>query len=99
MYKNVGIIAIKISSKTPIYFPRTMFWNEIGLVTNNSKVPIFFSSLKDFIVTAGTRNKSTHGANKKNASREAKPASKMLKSPLKTQRKRPFITKKTPMTK
>jgi len=51
------------------------------------------------MVIAGIKNKNTHGAKKKNEFKSAKPAFKILKSPLKTQRNNPFINKKTPITK
>ena len=71
----------------------------MGLVSKSSSVPIFFSSLKARIVTAGMRNSSTKGANSKKAARSANPASNMLYSPPKTQRNNPLITKNTAITK
>ena len=46
--------------------PKTISFKEMGLVANNSKVPIFFSSLKAFIVIAGISIKKTHGVKIKN---------------------------------
>jgi len=41
-----------------------------GRVNNSSMVPDFFSSAKDLMVTAGTRNKKTQGAIMKRVSME-----------------------------
>ena len=51
------------------------------------------------MVIAGIKNKNTQGAKKKNEVKSAKPAFKILKSPLKTHKNKPFINKKTPITK
>ncbi len=51
------------------------------------------------MVIAGIKNKNTQGAKKKNEVKSAKPAFKILKSPLKTHRNKPFNNKKTPITK
>ena len=99
MYKSVGMSAIMISTTAAKYFAKTMDFKGIGLVSNNSKVPIFFSSLKARMVTAGIKNKRIHGANWKKADRSAKPASSILKVPLKTHRNKPLKTKNKAITK
>jgi hypothetical protein len=48
---------------------------------------------------AGIRNKKTQGAKKKKEFKSAKPAFKIFKSFLNTQRNSPLSVKKTPMTK
>jgi hypothetical protein len=50
-------------------------------------------------VTAGIKNKSTQGANWKNAVSSAKPASNMLKAPLKTHNSKPLNIKNKEITK
>src|SRR5690554_4833113 len=71
----------------------------MGLVNNSSRVPIFISSLKVRIHTAGIKNSSTQGASSKYGDRSAKPESRMLKFPPNTQRNSPLITKNTAITK
>jgi len=51
------------------------------------------------MVTAGIKKIKIQGDNKKNEDKSAKPLSKILKSPLNNQRKRPFNNKNTAMTK
>jgi len=51
------------------------------------------------MVIAGIRKRKTHGASKKNLLKSANPYSKMLNSPLKTQRNNPFSIKKSPIIK
>ena len=53
----------------------------MGLVANSSKVPIFFSSLNAFIVTAGIKNKKIQGTIIKKDDRSAKPLSNILNYP------------------
>jgi hypothetical protein len=48
---------------------------------------------------AGIKKIKIHGDKRKKEDKSAKPLSKILKSPLNNQRKRPFKTKKTAMTK
>ena len=98
-YNSVGISEPTISATEAKYFAKTIDCKEIGLVRNNSKVPIFFSSLKARIVTAGIKNKRTQGANWKKADRSANPASNMLKVPLKTHKNKPLKTKNNAITK
>ena len=70
----------------------------IGFVANNSNVPFFNSSEKERIVTAGIRNKNTHGAKMKKFSNDEKPLSRMLYSPGKTQRNNVLSIKNTKIT-
>jgi hypothetical protein len=76
-----------------------MFFNEIGLVSNSSKVPILRSSLKALIVTAGIKNKKTQGAMTKKEDKSAKPLSRILKSPSKTHKNNPLMIKNKAITK
>src|SRR5690554_7590621 len=82
----------------PKYFPKTICCKESGLVSNNSKVPDFNSSLNARIQTAGIRNNNTHGANSKKGERSAKPLSSMLKLPLNTHRNNPLIIRNIEIT-
>jgi hypothetical protein len=98
IYSKVGAIAKQIRITAPKYFPKIMFPKEIGLVIKSSKVPIFFSSLKDLIVTAGIKNNKTQGAIIKKEDKSAKPLSKILNSPGINQSRSPFSNKKNAMT-
>ena len=98
-YRIVGIKAIKMRITAPKYFPKTICFKEIGLVSKSSIVPIFISSLKARMHTAGIKNSNIQGASSKKGERSANPESRILKLPLKTQRNKPFITKKTAITK
>jgi len=51
------------------------------------------------MVTAGIKKIKIHGEMRKNEDRSANPLSKMLKSPLNNQRKSPFKSKNTAITK
>src|SRR5690606_19439888 len=82
--------------KAPQNFPKTSFQAEMGLISSSSMVPILRSSEKLFMVTAGTKKIKIQGASKKKFPRSAKPWSKILYSPLKTQRKRPVSPRKAP---
>lgn len=64
----VGITAITHNRNAPQNLPSTNFQTEMGLINNNSSVPILRSSEKLFMVMAGTKKIKTQGANKKSCS-------------------------------
>src|SRR5690554_4927762 len=82
----------------PKYFPMTICCRVSGLVSNNSKVPDFNSSLNARIQTAGIKNNNTQGANSKKGERSANPLSSILKLPLKTHKNNPLIIKNIEIT-
>ena len=82
-----------IKIKAPKNFPKTISVTDRGLVNNNSIVPSFNSSEKLFMVVAGIRNNKIQGANVKNGLKSAKPPFKILNSPSKTHKNKPFINK------
>jgi hypothetical protein len=88
-----------IRSIEPKNFPFTICQRLKGFVSNSSSVPCFFSSEKLRIVTAGIRNRRIQGDKLKNGLKSAKPLSKILNSPSKTQRNNPFIIRKMAITK
>ena len=92
-------MAIKIKINAPKNLPLTISQRLRGLVKSISNVPCFFSSEKLFIVTAGIRKISIHGANLKNGLISAYPEFKMLKSPSKTHKNNPFSKRKMAITK
>jgi hypothetical protein len=92
------MMAITISIKAPKNFPLTISHREMGLVSNNSIVPCFFSSEKLRMVTAGIRKIKIQGARVKNGDKSANPLFKILKSPSKTQRNNPLSNKKIAIT-
>src|SRR5690606_26249047 len=98
-YNKVGNSAMVIRINAPKYFPKTMCKAEIGLVNKSYKVPCFFSSEKLRIVTAGMRKIKIQGDSKKNEDISAKPLSRILKSPLNSQRNNPLSNKNTAITK
>ena len=98
-YRIVGVKDKQIKLTAPRYFPKTISFKEMGLVDNNSKVPIFFSSLNAFIVIAGISIKKTHGVMIKNDERSAKPLSNTLNSPGMNQSIRLFTIKNNATTK
>src|SRR5690554_3234494 len=98
-YNPEGISAMMISATAPRYFPKTISLREIGLVNKSSMVPILISSLKARIHTAGIKKIKTHGANSKKGDKSAKPESKILKFPLKTQRNSPLTIRNRAITK
>ena len=57
-YKIVGKIKIQVMVRRPKNFPTTICKSETGYENNNSSVPIFFSSAKDFIVRIGINKRS-----------------------------------------
>ncbi len=65
-YNRVGNSATKMSVTDAKNLPNTSRNTDRGLVSKTSIVPCFRSSEKLLIVIAGTKNKNTHGANKKN---------------------------------
>ena len=69
-----------------------------GLVSKSSMVPSFCSSEKLFMEMAGIRKIKIQGAILKNGLIVAKPLSKMLYSPVNTNKNRPLTTKNIPMT-
>ena len=95
---NVGIIAITIKNNEPKNFPPTISHVFKGLVKRNSRVPCFISSEKLLMVTAGIRNSNIQGEMVKNGVMSAKPESKILYSPLKIHRNKPFRIKKRVIT-
>src|SRR5690554_4547775 len=89
---------MRIKMTAPKYFPKTICCKVSGLVSNNSKVPDFNSSLNVRIQTAGIRNSNTQGANSKKGERSANPLSSILKLPLNTHRNNPLIIRNIEMT-
>src|SRR5690606_31274523 len=89
---------MRIKIKAPKYFPKTILNKGMGLVSKSSRVPCFFSSLKLRMLTAGIKNIKTQGANRKKEDKSAKPFSKILNSPLKSHKIRPFSNKKSAIT-
>ncbi len=77
----------------------TICQSVIGFVFNISIVPDLNSSEKLRMVMAGTKNKKNQGAIKKKLFKSAKPAFRILKSPLNTHKNSPLTTKKTAITK
>lgn len=72
----------------------------MGLVSNISMVPFFFSSANIFIVMAEIKNKNSQGLKANNPSKEAIVLSKILKlqeEELITQRNKPLTKRKTTM--
>lgn len=96
---SVGSIEMMINKSDAQNFPNTICQLLIGLVCKISIVPLLDSSAKHFIVIAGINNRNNHGAKEKKDLISAKPAFKILNSPLKTHKNRPFDTRKTPITK
>jgi hypothetical protein len=92
-------MAISINIITPKNLPKTISHTESGFVNNSSIVPCLISSEKLFIVTAGTKKISIHGAIKKKGDKSAKLLWGMLYTPSKIHNKSPFIDKKTAITK
>ena len=93
-----GIIAKITKIKAPRYFPNIRLMIDKGLVSKSSMVPSFFSSEKLFMVMAGIKKIKIHGAILKNGFMFAKPLSKMLYSPVKTNKNKPLTTKNIPIT-
>ncbi len=87
-----------INSNAPKYLPNKICQVLSGLVFRISMVPKRISSLKLRIVIAGIKKIKNHGVIKKKLFRSAKPAFNILRSPLKTHKKNPFINKKTKIT-
>ena len=85
--------------KAPKNLPPTISQIDNGLVNSNSIVPCLFSSEKLRMVTAGIKKIKIQGANLKNGLKSANPEFKILKSPSKTHKNKPFSNKNTAMTK
>jgi len=77
---TVGISDIRTRMIEAPNFAITIWSSVIGLVNKVSMVPLLCSSVNIRIVTAGIRNKNTHGAKMNKESNEAVPFSMRLKS-------------------
>ena len=92
-------MANRIRLNAPKNFPNTMCQIEMGLVSNNSSVPCFFSSEKLRIVTAGIRKSKIQGAIVKKGVISANPEFNTLYSPSNTHKKSPLKSKNKAITK
>ena len=91
---NVGKRAITTKIKPAINFEKTNLNSVIGLVNNNSNVPVLFSSEKSRIVIAGIRNIKIDGARIKKLVKLDSPISIKLELPGEIHRKKPVATRK-----
>ena len=85
-------------SKPAKYFAVIICHSLSGRVSKSSIVPVRCSSANERMVIAGIKNMNTQGAITNKLSSEAKPASKMLKLPGKTQRNKPIANRKIVIT-
>ena len=90
---NVGRIEISTSVKPAKYLARMIVESEMGLVNNNSMVPVLFSSENERMVIAGISMIKMIGLIEKNGKRSAVPPSKIFVSFENTQRNKEFSTK------
>ncbi len=80
------------------YFEAIICKSVNGRVSNNSIVPLFFSSANERIVIAGIRNINTHGATTNKPSILEYPFSSTFESPGKIHINKPTVNKKTVIT-
>lgn len=92
-------MAKTIKTRAAKYLPKMICQMLIGFVFKISMVPTLYSSANMRMVMAGIRKMKIHGAKKKKPFKSANPVFRILKSPSKTQRNKPFKTKNTAITK
>ena len=95
---TVGRSARKTINNDAKNFAKTIVKSPNGRVSNNSIVPVRFSSANTLIVIAGIKKRKTHGAIINRESILAYPVSSMLNCPENTHSSKPIITKKTDTT-